>query len=213
MKLFKKLIKRLAPKAAISFGVLWPSYKSIGLVRKHNEIQITVEELKTIADVLRRRRACNFLVFGLGNDSLFWSKFNHGGKTVFVEDDNEWFSKVLKKNNGLTAYLVDYRTRLTQWEEFLGSPAVFDLDLPEAVRSLQWDVILVDAPAGWYDTAPGRMKSIAAASRLARDSGDVFVHDCDRNIEKIYCDRYLKSENLVAEVGKLKHFRMNRDNT
>jgi Polysaccharide biosynthesis len=212
MKFFKKLKRRLGPKAAISLSVLWPSYKSIKLVRKYNEIQIAVEELKMIADVLRRRGGCNFLIFGLGNDSLFWSKFNRGGKTVFLEDDNEWFTKILKKNGRLTAYLVDYRTRLTQWKEFLDSPAVFDLDLPEAVKSLQWDVILVDAPAGWYDTAPGRMKSIAAASKLARESGDVFVHDCDRSIEKIYCDRYLKSGNLIAEVGRLKHFRAGRDN-
>lgn len=209
MKLFKQLRKRLRRKAAISFCVLWPSHKSFAWVRKYNEIQITVEELTTIADVLRRRGACNFLVFGLGNDSLFWSRFNRGGKTVFLEDDKEWFTKILKKNGRLTAHLINYRTQLTQWEEFLGSPAVFDLDLPEAVKSVQWDVILVDAPAGWYETAPGRMKSIAASSRLARDSGDVFVHDCDRRVEKIYCDRYLKAENLVAEVGKLKHFRPN----
>jgi|SRR5665213_1550753 len=66
---------------------------------------------------------------------------------------------------------------MTQWEEFLGSPAVFDLDLPGSVRNLQWYDILVDAPAGWYDTAPGRMKNIAAASKLARGEEEFGFHD------------------------------------
>ena len=179
-------------------------------MRKFNEVQITVEELRLITSALRRKPACNFLVFGLGNDSYFWSQFNCRGKTVFLEDDKNWFAGVLKKKPRLTAFLVDYRSRLSQAETLLDSPAVFDLDLPAEVEGVSWDVILVDAPLGWGESAPGRMKSIAAASRLVRPGGDVLVHDCDRPVEKIYSDRYLKRENLIAEAGKLRHFHISR---
>ena len=57
---------------------------------------------------------------------------------------------------------------------------------------------------------PGRMKSIYQSSRLISDSGDVFVHDCDRPVEIAYCDRFLKEENLRAEVQKLRHYHMIR---
>jgi glucuronoxylan 4-O-methyltransferase len=50
------------------------------------------------------------------------------------------------------------------------------------------------------------MKSIAQSAKLANIFGDIFVHDCDREIEKIYCDRFLKEANLVESVEKMKHY-------
>nr|XP_010917567.1 probable methyltransferase At1g27930 [Elaeis guineensis] len=44
-------------------------------------------EIRISFDVLRRRGPSNFLVFGLGHDSLMWSAFNAGGTTVFLEED------------------------------------------------------------------------------------------------------------------------------
>ena len=32
----------------------------------------------------------NILVFGLGNDSIFWYEINKGGKTVFFEEKKKW---------------------------------------------------------------------------------------------------------------------------
>jgi hypothetical protein len=101
---------------------------------------------------------------------------------------------------------------LNRWKDFLDSPAVFDLKLPAKVDAVRWDVILEDAPAGWYETAPGRMKSIAAASRMAGKAGDVFVHDCNCVVEELFSDSYLKNENLIAEVQKLRHFRIRLHN-
>jgi len=177
-------------------------------MRKYNDVQITTEELKLITRVLRCKPGCKFLVFGLGNDSHFWNRFNQEGTTVFLEDDKGWFSKVMKKHPNLTAFLVNYGSQLSQAEALLNSPAVFDLGLPAEVKNTSWDVILVDAPLGEGPSAPGRMKSIAAASRLVRNSGDVFVHDCDRIVERNYTDKFLGQKNLVAEIGKLRHFNM-----
>jgi glucuronoxylan 4-O-methyltransferase len=175
-------------------------------MRRRNEIQLEVDELKEIIWVLKRKRPCNFLVFGLGNDSLLWSKANHKGQTVFIENDPAWYATLTGRYAWLAAHKVDYQSRLGQWRGMLDSAEVFNLALPFEVVTEKWDVILVDAPAGWNDSGAGRMKSIAAASRLAGESSDVFVHDCDRIVERTYCDKYLKAENQVSQVGKLRHY-------
>lgn len=144
-------------------------------------------------------------VFGLGNDSRFWSRINRGGNTVFIEDNKEWFEKAIRLDRKTRAYLVNYLTQRTQWQELLEHTDRLEMVLANEVEREKWDVILVDGPNGWNDMNPGRMKSIYLSSRLAANSGDVFVHDCHREVEQIYSDRFLRPENLKAEVGLLRH--------
>ncbi len=84
------------------------------------------------------------------------------------------------------------------------------MNLPGNIENVSWDIIIVDAPGGWNDQLPGRMKSIYAASRLVSDIGDVFVHDCNRTIEDVYTRTFLKTENLKSEInastGLLRHY-------
>ena len=47
---------------------------------------------------------------------------------------------------------------------------------------------------------PGRMSSIYMASKMIEKGGYVFVHDCEREVERAYVDRFLKEENLISEV-------------
>ncbi|CAN1191422.1 Probable methyltransferase At1g27930 [Linum perenne] len=54
--------------------------------------------------------------------------------------------------------------------------------LPEEVYEKEWDVIMIDAPRGWFPEAPGRMAAIFSAAVMARarkGSGvtHVFLHD------------------------------------
>jgi glucuronoxylan 4-O-methyltransferase len=205
----KDLFKRILAKSSLALGVNWPSPAIIRVMRRWNRVQLSQEELAVIIAAVRAKAPCNFLVFGLGNDSMLWSRLNRGGNTVFIEDDATWFQKVIERT-GLTAYLVDYGTRRNQWEDLLESPAQLEMTFPAQVEEVRWDVILVDGPAGWKDFMPGRMKSIYQSSRLMRNPGDVFVHDCDRPVEIAYCDRFLKEKNLRAEVQKLRHYQMVR---
>ena len=204
----KSILKRFLARPSVALGAYLPLPHIIKAMRRLNGIQLSHEELRVILEAVREKAPCNFLVFGLGNDSAVWLRINRGGNTVFVEDDERWLQKVVKSNRRIKAHLVDYLTRRTQWEELLESPGLLDMPLPDEIEREKWDVILVDAPAGWNDGTPGRMKSIFLSSRLADISSDVFVHDCDRQIEKIYCDRFLKRENLKAEVGSLRHYRL-----
>ncbi|XP_028756486.1 glucuronoxylan 4-O-methyltransferase 1-like [Neltuma alba] len=42
--------------------------------------QHTLKEISVTARVLEKRSPCNFLVIGLGHDSLMWSSLNYGGR-------------------------------------------------------------------------------------------------------------------------------------
>ena len=86
----------------------------------------------------------------------------------------------------------------------MATPKLLELPLPGDVLEKKWDIILVDAPGGWNDETPGRMQSIYMSSKLIKTKGEIFVHDCEREIEDIYCNKYLKVENLIQEIKTFK---------
>jgi hypothetical protein len=61
--------------------------------------QLNQAQLLWIASLLNSQswnlaRALNFLVFGLGHDSNVWHSINCQGRTVFVENSDEWLHKI-----------------------------------------------------------------------------------------------------------------------
>ncbi|XP_057420708.1 probable methyltransferase At1g27930 [Lotus japonicus] len=190
-----------------------------------HEITVTLDVLKSL------NRPCNFLVFGLGHDSLMWASLNAAGKTLFLEEDPKWVQTVLKDAPELHARTVNYRTQLQQADELLHwykseprcSPAkAMPLrgneqcrlalhNLPDEVYDTEWDLIMIDAPRGYFAEAPGRMAAIFSATVMARNrkgSGvtHVFLHDVDRKVEKVFAEEFLCRKNLVKGVGRLWHF-------
>lgn len=83
------------------------------------------------------------------------------------------------------------------------------LTLPDEVAQKEWDIVLVDAPAGYNKSTPGRMQSIYTTSVLSEKSEDIdiFVHDCDREVEKVYCNRFFSNMRLVVAFERLRHYR------
>jgi len=84
-------------------------------------------------------------------------------------------------------------------------------NLPDEVYEREWDLIMIDAPRGYFPEAPGRMGAIFSAAVMARNrkgSGatHVFLHDVDRKVEKMYAEEFLCRKNLVKAVGRLWHF-------
>jgi hypothetical protein len=170
-------------------------------------MQLEVTELRPIVEAVQVRPGCRLLVFGCGHDSVFWEAVNGGGTTVFLEDDPAWADQVRPSLQRSTIHLVEYGTVLDDWPTLLHQPDRLGLDLPDEVTATPWDVILVDAPPGYPEhvrytgrEAPGRMKSIYTASRLVAPGGVVFVHDAERQIERIYADHYLGSDRLFERA-------------
>lgn len=164
--------------------------------RKRLDIQMHTSELFEITSVIKP--PANFLIFGLGNDSIFWFKLNKGGRTVFIENDKKWFDQIRKHHSFLEAYLVNFKTRCKEWKTLINHPKKLNLKLPNNILNTQWDYILVDGPTGYNDKTAGRMKSIYMASKLIKNCGDIFVHDVDREIEKEYCKKFLLEKNCIS---------------
>lgn len=78
--------------------------------------QQTFKEISVSLRVLEKKAPCNFLVFGLGHDSLMWTALNHGGRTIFLEEDNSWIEQIKQKLPSLESYHVVYDTKvLRNW--------------------------------------------------------------------------------------------------
>lgn len=179
-------------------------------LKKINRAQLSIKEYGLIAEEIVNHRPCSVLVFGVGKDSSLWIDTNKDGETVFLEDNLKWLNHLLLSIQGIYAYKVSYDTLRTQWKYFLEpeNESLLLLPLPTEIREKRWDIIFVDAPAGMSDKTPGRMKSIYTAAHLAHKYGNthVFVHDCNRIVEAVYTSKFLKDENLIEFVDKLRHY-------
>ncbi|VFQ69939.1 unnamed protein product [Cuscuta campestris] len=68
--------------------------------------------------VLERKSPCNFLVFGLGYDSLMWAALNQGGRTVFLEESDSWIDQIGSRFPSLQSYHVVYDTKVQRaWHD------------------------------------------------------------------------------------------------
>ncbi|KAL5559837.1 hypothetical protein UlMin_036048 [Ulmus minor] len=188
--------------------------------------QQTFKEISISAQILEKKSPCNFLVFGLGHDSLMWTSLNYGGRTVFLEEDKAWIEKTKDKLPGLEVYHVSYETKVHEADELMkqgtqeeckqvSDPRLSKCQLalknfPSDVYDVEWDLIMVDAPTGYFDGAPGRMTAIYTAGLMGRNREEgethVFVHDVDRVVEDNFSKAFLCEGYLTEQEGRIRHF-------
>ncbi|KAJ7542629.1 hypothetical protein O6H91_09G003800 [Diphasiastrum complanatum] len=201
--------------------------------------QQTKEEINVTLQILQQRRPCNFLVVGMWHDSLLWAVLNHGGRTVFLDESQEWIDRMREKHPQLETYKVDYHTTLGQADGLLeiarnrrstdcspnqpiersSCPLSLSPVLPRGLLTVEWDVILIDGPRSYKNLSfPGRMSPIFSAAVMARTRTapghvDVLLHDISRSVERQYGEEFLCLSNLVSSVNDLWHFRIGRSNS
>lgn len=191
--------------------------------------QQTLKEISVTSKILEKKSPCNFLVFGLGHDSLMWNTLNYGGRTIFLEEDESWIEQIKRRFPMLESYHVTYDSKVNQANDLMevgqgpectaiGDPRYSMCQLalkglPNEVYETNWDLIMVDAPTGYYEEAPGRMTAIYTAGMMARNKEegevtDVFVHDVNREVEDKFSRAFLCDGYLKKQVGRLRHFRI-----
>jgi len=189
--------------------------------------QQTKKEISVTERILLRKSPCNLLVFGLGYDSPMWAALNYGGRTVFLEENESWINQIKQKFPALESYHAVYDTKLRQSNELMAAASVAEecrkvvdprqsdcllalKGLPKEIFEVEWDLIMVDAPTGYNDEAPGRMSAIYTAGLMARNredgETDVFVHDVDRSVEDKFSMEFLCQGYMVEQEGRLRHF-------
>ncbi|NER01847.1 MAG: TIGR01627 domain-containing protein [Okeania sp. SIO3C4] len=172
------------------------------------------DEYSYIINTISQKTPTNFLIFGVGKDSEIWINLNKKGKTVFIEDNPKWFEWAKETYPGIKAYLVDYRTKVKNWLDLLtkysNGKECLSMIMPKEIWQTKWDFIFIDAPAGYSEEMPGRMKSIYLGAKLAFQTRntDIFVHDCHRQVENIYSSYFFHQENLVTEIRRLRHYKI-----
>jgi len=210
IKTRKFLPQAFKDKLLVRWFLLWEKTGKLKYLKRLRiiiGIQLSVKQLEAILTQIKQKTECKLLVFGLGNDSLLWVTANRSGQTVLLEEHQAWFNEFKSRYPEWLAYRVSYETKLRDWKTWLNQPDKLTLDLNPEIHQTPWDIILVDGPIGYGDDAPGRMKSIYTASQLINQGGDIFVHDCEREVERVYCDTFLLPKNLVKEITNLRHYR------
>ena len=79
-------------------------------------------------------------------------------------------------------------------------------DLPLSIKSIEWDVIIVDAPCGHSSKCPGRYGSIYTSKTLSGPKTHIFVDDFDRKVEHDFSTKVFGSKPIgVVERPWRKH--------
>ena len=81
--------------------------------------------------------------------------------------------------------VVQYRTSLLRKWDYRPIE-----NIPKWIDSIDWDIVVIDAPEGHIPEAPGRISSIKKASELCRN-GFIFVHDMHRDAEKAFTSKFI----------------------
>lgn len=202
----------------------------------NNTDHMSYTDIKQIADVLQKcQNPCNFLIFGLTPETLLWKALNANGRTVFIDENRYYAAQIEEKYPEVEAYDVQYTTKLTEAKELIAAAKeqvrnecrpVQNLlfsecklglnDLPNQFYEVDWDIILVDGPRGYWPEAPGRMSAIFTAGVLARSKKNgnhkthVFVHDFNQAVDRTTSDEFLCKENLMKSKDMLGHYVIER---
>jgi Polysaccharide biosynthesis len=171
--------------------------------RRHysDDTQMSAPQIEAIAAAIKSRGPhCNMLVFGLGNDSPLWAALNSNGYTLFLEDVEEWITKIVGIYPTLNVRRVSYAgTTVASASENPGQ-TIKTANAPLFLLERRWDVIVIDGPMGYAPQLPGRALPICWVSQICRRSTHIFVDDYERKLEQAYSDFLFKDRSSSRVV-------------
>jgi beta-1,4-mannosyl-glycoprotein beta-1,4-N-acetylglucosaminyltransferase len=164
---------------------------------------MTAKQYELIYKIIKQKSSCNVLVFGLGEDSYLWKSANKEGKTIFIENIKSWADRF----SDLDIEIVNYKTTVLDYPNNLNEKKLL-LDLPEYIKNIKWDIIIIDSPVGHNppciegqcklcsptNPAPGRMSSIFTASKLVHKNSIIIIDDINREIEYKCTKMYIQNK-------------------
>ncbi len=167
--------------------------KSIGYPAQFfsKKLQLGQNQVSAIhSAIMSRDPGCNMLVFGCGYDSSYWMATNRRGYTLFVEDSQTWAAQFKSLNPKANILTVNY-DKLTVKNSLPARRNIAShLPLPNLLRERLWDVILIDAPAGYAPNNRGRAAAISWTASIADKTTHVFIDDAERTLENNYADLF-----------------------
>ena len=154
------------------------------------EIQIHPSHIIEVLKAVHQHKEPKILIWGVGHDSRMWCEAGQG-KTIFIEDSKFWADRTATEISCRIA-MVQYQTKRKDWKKLLQEPNKLVLELPDDIKNKKFDIIVVDAPAGYNGKVPGRMKSIyMSAEKLSHSKSNIYVDDYKRVVEKTYAEKFL----------------------
>ncbi len=179
-------------------------YKDIIRRYYNNTILLGPLQVEAIAmSIAAKSPQCNMLVFGAGNDSILWAELINrlgSGKIIFLETSAEWIKKIKNEHPQLDIRLYDLYGSTV--EASLKSKPEWR-DPPHAITECVWDIILIDGPGGFNNKAPGRAYPIMWACKYRTECTCVFVDDYNRELERVYTDKYLGPVNILVDPNRI----------
>ncbi|KAF9615295.1 hypothetical protein IFM89_022622 [Coptis chinensis] len=177
-----------------------------------------------IADILNNIMTGKFNFFDEVNDkSDSWkvrARISRMWEAVNLQDKTQSYGLhmlLLDEKNLITSSMIVKLMKIGKGEEcrVVTDPRSSKCQLalktiPNEVYEIEWDLIMVDAPTGFHENAPGRMSAIYTAGMIARNKEDgetdVFVHDVDRLVEDKFSKAFLCERYMRIQEGRLRHF-------
>ena len=164
-----------------------------------DDLTIEINRLKKI-----RKNKFKMLVFGMGYDSQLWYHVTEW-KILFVECDQQLIDL---HPQILSTQIIQYPyENINVMSSFTISDKTLDgFKVPNQLKNLTFDIILINGPNGSLDTHPGTLIPIYWSVKYLSHMGSViYLCHSDRLLEKYCLDKYLTKQHyrIVSQFNEM----------
>ena len=140
------------------------------------------------------------LIFGLGYDSNLYYFANNKKNIWFVETNDEYI-KLCKEIDKKCVIKHDFSNITVKSSMTLSDEQIEKYPIPYILlKNAPYDIILVDAPVGSSDNAPGRLLPMYWTKECLSHSGTiVYADDTERKLENYCIKKYFSNYKILMK--------------